>query len=84
MGISISISATAATFPTSINANAQLRYLTSAMAGKKGTAGEGSKKAQGQARKAETAAQKAAAEDAKKAEVEAAEWSKGSKSNAKK
>ncbi|KAJ0354862.1 hypothetical protein COL154_002108 [Colletotrichum chrysophilum] len=53
------------------------------MAGKKG-AGENSKKAAGNARKAEAAAQKSAAEDAKKAAAEDAEWSKGSKSNAKK
>lgn len=44
----------------------------------------GGKKAAGQARKAETAAQKAAAEQAKKDSAEADEWSKGSKSNAKK
>lgn len=53
------------------------------MAGKKG-GGENSKKAAGNARKAEAAAQKAAADDAKKAAAEDAEWSKGSKSNAKK
>jgi len=52
------------------------------MGGKK-AAGEGSKKAQGQARKADTAAQKAAAEDAKKAAAEASKWEKGAKSNAK-
>lgn len=44
----------------------------------------GGKKAAGQARKAESAAQKAAAEQAKKDAAEEAEWSKGSKSNAKK
>lgn len=52
------------------------------MAGKKGA--DNSKKAAGQARKADAAASKAAAEQSKKAEVEDAEWSKGSKSNAKK
>ncbi|RYP32365.1 hypothetical protein DL767_005230 [Monosporascus sp. MG133] len=52
------------------------------MAGKKG--GENSKKAAGQARKAEAAAQKAAAEQSKKDAAEEAEWSKGAKSNAKK
>ncbi|KAM7218562.1 Protein of unknown function (DUF1014) domain containing protein [Rhypophila decipiens] len=53
------------------------------MAGKKG-AGENSKKASGQARKAEAAAQKVAAEGAKRDAAEEAEWQKGSKSNAKK
>ncbi|KAI0409089.1 hypothetical protein F4802DRAFT_312402 [Xylaria palmicola] len=43
-----------------------------------------SKKAAGQARKAETAAAKSAAEDAKKAAVEDEKWQKGTKSNAKK
>ncbi|CAJ2513607.1 Uu.00g017260.m01.CDS01 [Anthostomella pinea] len=52
------------------------------MAGKKG--GDGSKKAAGQARKAEAAAGKAAAENAKNTVAEDAEWQKGSKSNAKK
>lgn len=52
------------------------------MAGKKG--GENSKKAAGQARKAEAAANKATAENARKEAAEDAEWSKGSKSNAKK
>ena len=51
------------------------------MAGKKG---ENSKKVAGNARKAEVAAQKAAAEDSKREAAEAAEWSKGSKNNAKK
>ncbi|KAI1210888.1 uncharacterized protein F4807DRAFT_420746 [Annulohypoxylon truncatum] len=46
--------------------------------------GENSKKAAGQARKAQTAADKAAAEDAKKAAAEEAEWEKGAKSNARK
>ena len=55
------------------------------MGGKKATGGgEGSKKAQGQARKAEAAAQKVAADDAKREAAEAAEWTKGAKSNAKK
>lgn len=52
------------------------------MAGKKG--GENSKKVAGNAKKAEAAASKAAAEDAKREAAESAEWSKGSKSNAKK
>lgn len=53
------------------------------MAGKKAT-GENSKKAAGNAKKAEVAAQKAAAENAKKAEAEDQEWGKGAKNNAKK
>lgn len=52
------------------------------MAGKKGA--DNSKKVAGQARKADAAASKAAAEQSKKAAVEDAEWTKGSKSNAKK
>ncbi|KAL2367643.1 hypothetical protein RJ035_001264 [Blastomyces gilchristii] len=52
------------------------------MAGKKG--GENTKKAAGNARKAEAAAQKEAAANARKAEEEAREWSKGAKSSAKK
>lgn len=52
------------------------------MAGKKG-AGENSKKAQGQARKADAAAAKNAAKERAAEEVEAKEWSKGAKSNAK-
>ncbi|KAI2635010.1 DUF1014 domain protein [Xylaria nigripes] len=52
------------------------------MAGKKG--GENSKKAAGQARKADTAAAKAAAEDAKKAAVEDQDWQKGAKNSARK
>ncbi|KAI1769486.1 hypothetical protein GGR53DRAFT_1576 [Hypoxylon sp. FL1150] len=52
------------------------------MAGKKG--GDNSKKAAGQARKAQAAADKVAAEDAKKAAVEDADWDRGAKSNAKK
>lgn len=53
------------------------------MAGKK-AAGENTKKAAGNAKKAEAAAQKAAVENTKKAAVEDAEWGKGAKSNAKK
>jgi len=49
-----------------------------------GGKGENSKKAAGNARKAEQAAKKAAEENAKLAQAEAAEWSKGAKSNAKK
>lgn len=57
---------------------------TSTMGGKKPAGGgEGSKKAQGQARKADAAASKAAAGDAKREAAEAAEWNKGAKSNAK-
>lgn len=52
------------------------------MAGKKG-GGENSKKAAGQARKAEAAAQKQAAKDRQAEEAEAEKWSKGSKSTAK-
>ncbi|KAL8372077.1 hypothetical protein RB595_001734 [Gaeumannomyces hyphopodioides] len=56
------------------------------MAGKKGGGGggENSKKAQGQARKADAAAQKAAAEDSHRESREAAEWDKGAKNNSKK
>lgn len=46
--------------------------------------GENSKKAAGNAKKAEAAAQKQATEDAKKAQAEASEWSKGAKNSAKK
>lgn len=49
------------------------------MAGKKGGAGENSRKAAGQSRKAEAAANKKAVEESKKAAVEDAEWDKGSK-----
>jgi hypothetical protein len=49
----------------------------------KKAAGENSKKAQGQARKAEAAAAKNAAKDRQAEEAEAQEWNKGSKSNAK-
>lgn len=52
------------------------------MAGKKG-AGENSKKAQGQARKADAAAAKNAAKERATEEAEAKEWNKGAKSNAK-
>jgi hypothetical protein len=53
------------------------------MAGKK-AAGENTKKAAGNAKKAEVAAQKAAQENTKKAAAEDEEWGKGAKSNAKK
>ncbi|KAI1461354.1 DUF1014-domain-containing protein [Annulohypoxylon moriforme] len=52
------------------------------MAGKKG--GDNSKKAVGQARKAQTAANKAAADNAKKAAAEDADWERGAKNNSKK
>lgn len=52
-----------------------------AMAGKKG---ENSKKAAGNAKKAEVAAQKAAADSARKEAAEAEQWQKGAKSNSKK
>ncbi|KAM5348093.1 hypothetical protein ACJ41O_007917 [Fusarium nematophilum] len=51
------------------------------MAGKKG---ENSKKAAGNARKAEAAAQKAAADDARKEVAEEEKWQKGAKNNSKK
>ena len=51
--------------------------------GKKGGA-ESSKKAQGQARKADAVAQKAAAEDARRDAAESAEWQKGAKGAGKK
>ncbi|KAK3990090.1 hypothetical protein QBC44DRAFT_75223 [Cladorrhinum sp. PSN332] len=54
------------------------------MAGGKKGGGADSKKAQGQARKAETAAKKAAAVEAQKEDDEARKWETGSKSNAKK
>jgi hypothetical protein len=52
---------------------------------KKGAAGggEGSKKAQGQARKADAAASKQAAKNQQAEKAEAEEWNKGAKSNAK-
>jgi hypothetical protein len=53
---------------------------------KKGAAGGGgetSKKAQGQARKAEAAAGKQAAKNQQAEKAEAEEWNKGAKSNAK-
>ncbi|MCJ1302987.1 hypothetical protein MMC08_005792 [Hypocenomyce scalaris] len=53
------------------------------MAGKK-AAGENTRKAAGNAKKAEVANQKAAVENAKKAAAEDLEWGKGAKSNAKK
>ncbi|KAK2813719.1 hypothetical protein FQN50_000117 [Emmonsiellopsis sp. PD_5] len=52
------------------------------MGGKKG--GENTKKAAGNAKKAEVAAQKQAAVNAKKAQEEDREWSKGAKSSARK
>lgn len=59
--------------------------MTRSMA-KKGAAaggGEGSKKAQGQARKAEAAASKQAAKNQQVEKAEAEEWNQGAKSNAK-
>jgi hypothetical protein len=53
------------------------------MAKKGGAAGENSKKAQGQARKADAAASKQAAKNKEVEAAEAAQWDKGSKSNAK-
>ena len=53
------------------------------MGGKRG-GGEGSKKAAGNARKAEVAAQKTAAADARAESEEVDKWQKGTKSNAKK
>jgi hypothetical protein len=53
------------------------------MAKKGGAAGENSKKAQGQARKADAAASKQAAKNKEVEVAEAAQWDKGSKSNAK-
>jgi hypothetical protein len=52
---------------------------------KKGAAGggENSKKAQGQARKADAAASKQAAKNQQVEKAEAEEWNKGAKSNAK-
>ena len=46
--------------------------------------GENTKKAAGNAQKAEAAASKKAVENAKKAAVEDEEWGKGAKSNSKK
>lgn len=51
--------------------------------GKKQAAGENSRKAAGNAKKAEVAASKAAVEKNKKDQAESEEWSKGAKSNAK-
>ena len=55
------------------------------MAGKKGGAGGGetSKKAQGQARKADAAASKQAAKNQQVEKAESEQWEKGAKSNAK-
>ena len=54
------------------------------MGGKnKGGGGENSKKAQGQARKADAAAGKKAAKDQQVEAAEASNWEKGAKSNAK-
>ena len=53
------------------------------MAKKGGAAGENSKKAQGQARKADAAASKQAAKNQQAEKAEAEEWNKGAKSNAK-
>lgn len=53
------------------------------MPGKK-VAGEGSKKAQGQARKAEAAAGKKAVKEQEVAKAEDQEWAKGSKDSSKK
>ncbi|KAJ8059184.1 hypothetical protein OCU04_012156 [Sclerotinia nivalis] len=50
---------------------------------KKQAAGENSRKAAGNAKKAEVVATKAAVDNNKKAQVEAEEWSKGAKSNSK-
>jgi hypothetical protein len=50
---------------------------------RKAAGGEGSKKAQGQARKAEAADQKKAGKQKQVEEVEAQEWEKGAKSNSK-
>ena len=49
----------------------------------RGGAGENSKKAAGNAKKAESAANKKAAENAKKEQAEAAQWAKGAKDNSK-
>lgn len=54
------------------------------MGGKKGGAGENSKKAQGQARKADAAAAKGRQAAAEKEAVEDAKWQKGGKDNSKK
>jgi hypothetical protein len=51
--------------------------------GPKKAGGEGSKKAQGQARKAEAAAGKQAQKEAESAAAEAQKWDTGSKSNSK-
>lgn len=51
------------------------------MAGKKG---ENTKKAAGNARKADNAAKKSAAQDAQREAAEDADWQKGSKNNSKK
>ncbi|KAJ3514711.1 hypothetical protein NM208_g15037 [Fusarium decemcellulare] len=66
-------------FPTP--ATHAAHFPTIAMAGKKG---DNSKKAAGNARKAEAAAQKAAVEDARREAAEDEKWQKGSKNNSKK
>lgn len=70
---------------TPIHPYPQIQYTeTYTMAGKKGGGGgEGSKKAQGQARKADAAASKQAAKNQEAEKVEADKWEKGAKSNAK-
>jgi hypothetical protein len=54
------------------------------MAGKRGSTGENSKKAAGQARKAEAAANKKAAKDRELETAKAAEWQSGAKDNSRK
>ncbi|QDS73054.1 hypothetical protein FKW77_009611 [Venturia effusa] len=54
------------------------------MAGKKKEAGEGSKKAQGQARKAAAEEEKKSAKNKQAEQAEAEEWGKGAKDNSKK
>lgn len=59
------------------------RALNQAMAPKRGGS-EGSKKAAGQARKAETAANKKASKEREEEQSEAAQWEKGAKDSGKK
>jgi hypothetical protein len=54
------------------------------MAGKRGSTGENSKKAAGQARKAETAANKKAAKEREAEAAESSTWQKGAKDTSKK
>jgi hypothetical protein len=71
------------TFRPALTTDSYIRSSIMGKGGKGAGAGENSKKAQGQARKANAAAEKQAAKDRQAEAAEAEEWKKGSKSNAK-